>query len=1062
MLLTAPISQLFAQAALIAGSVSNSQTGYSVSPGYNRLLVVAVSGEWPIGQSGSVNTLTYKGQSLTLAIGRASAANLNRTEIWYLNDAGLRAAESCVAGNFSITWTGNTPATTAFSAMAFANIDQTQIIPAGTSTGSQTATPATSVTLSTVSSGNANDLVIYSSTTNNNRAHTPPAAPNVYTEHSDQVVSGTMSQAVASRVLSGAAPTEAPVATWTGGVATLVIAGVVFNGVTAITSTQRTFYSLADGAWDNSSSWSLTSDGSSGAVTAGLWPQRTDHVVIRTGHDITINSKEDNGVCGTTAEALGITGGFAGSNVTAFYQSGNLSVNGGSLTASVEMMLGGTSQFAASSTMDFTSFLINLGNLDAASGMTLFRTLDDLVLAGNSATVINTTAVSSDDLIISGTVATLCGTGSQQLTGGSGSVVTYHNFATSAQICNSFSVTCTGTPACVGFPQTGTGTILPGNVGPGGVGSSANNRLWLKANDLSLANGAFVTSWADASGNGFTAAANTNPSLSTANQPLFATNSVNGLPSLTFDGSDYLTLGVQPALDLLPQTDPMVFYSVVNAASVAGSTGTILSKAHNNPADNRQYQFQLDFSGGANRLSNWFGNSFSAATSGTPTGSWKVNSTSVPAAASGFQSWIDETAVTYGSTNIGTGTSTVDILVGARRSTTATNAAGFFLNASLAEIILYRATFGEVHRSIIGNYLSAKYGTTFPVGLDFYTMDDAGNGNHDFDVAGIGWDGDDNSRHLDSRGSGIVRVWGASGLAANEYLFWGHTGNALTATQTTDVDGTIVRERLSRVWRVTETGDVGTVNISFDLSSIVSTGSFVGSSLRLLIDTDNAASASFADNDVAPIEGNYSGSILTFTGVNLASGYRFTIGNTDLTHPLPIELVSFDATVENSMVMLAWTTETELNNDFFTIERSRDGLNWSAIATVKGAGNSTVPKSYRAADERPFASISYYRLKQTDFDKKFTYSRVVKVDVNEGPELSAIPNPSEGKFGILSNSVIDPQHVQFFDLLGRAVPFTVQVNNGQLELDPGTAPAGVYIIRVSNGQWSRSVRVVKK
>jgi hypothetical protein len=1033
-------------------------TAYSVPQAFNRLLVVSISGEWAAAQSGSVNTLTYKGQSLTRAIFRASATNLTRTEIWYLNDAGLRAAESCTAGNFAVTWTGNTPATIAFNALAFQNIDQTTPIPAGTATSSQVNATGTTVTLVPVTAGGANDLMIYASSNSTNKTHTPSATPAAYTEQSDQIVGATFSQAVATRISPSAS--ENPVATWTAGAASLIVVGVVFNGVTPITATQRTFYSLADGAWDNSNNWSLTSDGSSGAVTAGLWPARTDNAVIRATHDITINSREDNRACATTAEALGITGGFSGSGVNAFYQSGTVQVNG-SLTSSVEMMFGGASQFAAGSTMDFSSFLIQLGSLEAASGMTLFRMLDDLVIAGNSTTVVNTTSISSDDLIVSGTVATLCGSGSQTLTNGVGSVVTYHNSATSAQICNAFVVSCTG-GGCVGFPQTGTGTTIPGNTGPGGVGGSSVNRVWLKANDLSQANGTRVTTWPDASGNGFSAVANTNPSLIPTNQPGFAPNSINGLPSLTFDGGDYLTLGTPAALNLLPQTDPMVFYSVVNAPSVAASIGTILSKAHNSPGDNRQYQFQLDYTAPNNRLSGWFGNSFNIATTGTPTGSWKVNSTYVPAAATGLTSWIDETAVTMGSDNIGTGTTTVDILVGARRGTTATNAAGFFLNASVAEVILYRAVFGEVHRTLIANYLAAKYGTTLPGAIDLYTLDNAGGGNYDFDVAGIGWDGDDNSRHLDSKGSGIVRVWAPNNMAANEYFFWGHDGVPLSTGQTTDVDGTIIRDRLSRVWRVSENGDVGTINISFDLASIIGVGNVIGSNLRLLIDTDNAVSASFADNDVAPISGTFSGNTLTFTGINLASGSRFTIGNTDAAHPLPIELISFSANADKGIVLLDWATESEVNNDFFTIERSRDGSNWSNVLTAKGAGTTSTRHEYRAADEKPYAAVSYYRLKQTDFDRNFSYSRVVKVDVTAGPDITAIPNPSAGKFAIISNSLIDPLQVRFLDLLGREVPFTLAEKDGNLELDPGTAPAGIYIIRVSNGHWTRSVRVVRQ
>jgi len=109
---------------------------------------------------------------------------------------------------------------------------------------------------------------------------------------------------------------------------------------------------------------------------------------------------------------------------------------------------------------------------------------------------------------------------------------------------------------------------------------------------------------------------------------------------------------------------------------------------------------------------------------------------------------------------------------------------------------------------------------------------------------------------------------------------------------------------------------------------------------------------------------------------------------------LPIELISFEAKMnDNKQVDIFWATASEQNNDFFTIERSTDGLNWEIVTTVAGAGNSINRIDYHAYDARPVSGISYYRLKQTDFDGAFEYSYIVSVfNGNEEVQLIKVVN----------------------------------------------------------------------
>jgi len=91
---------------------------------------------------------------------------------------------------------------------------------------------------------------------------------------------------------------------------------------------------------------------------------------------------------------------------------------------------------------------------------------------------------------------------------------------------------------------------------------------------------------------------------------------------------------------------------------------------------------------------------------------------------------------------------------------------------------------------------------------------------------------------------------------------------------------------------------------------------------------------------------------------------------------LPIELLNFEATLMNGYVDITWQTGSELNNDYFDIQRSEDGINWESVAIVNGADNSSFLLSYAVEDRQPLLGLSYYRLQQVDNDGAFTNSDV--------------------------------------------------------------------------------------
>ena len=98
---------------------------------------------------------------------------------------------------------------------------------------------------------------------------------------------------------------------------------------------------------------------------------------------------------------------------------------------------------------------------------------------------------------------------------------------------------------------------------------------------------------------------------------------------------------------------------------------------------------------------------------------------------------------------------------------------------------------------------------------------------------------------------------------------------------------------------------------------------------------------------------------------------------------LPIELLYFKAELNNEIVDLYWATSTEMNNDYFSVERSENGKSFDVIFTMRGAGNSSTNRYYSLVDNMPLSGTSYYRLKQTDFDGKFSYSPIVAIRLKE-------------------------------------------------------------------------------
>ena len=127
----------------------------------------------------------------------------------------------------------------------------------------------------------------------------------------------------------------------------------------------------------------------------------------------------------------------------------------------------------------------------------------------------------------------------------------------------------------------------------------------------------------------------------------------------------------------------------------------------------------------------------------------------------------------------------------------------------------------------------------------------------------------------------------------------------------------------------------------------------------------------------------------------IANNWRIGTRN-KLNSPLPITFVDFAAEVKNKEVVLSWQTLTEKNSDYFTVEKSVDGIQFNTLAKVPASGNSTTLRNYNAVDVPESNNIIYYRLKQTDFNGATEYFKVIAVPFTQiSDEVSVFPNPTK-------------------------------------------------------------------
>jgi hypothetical protein len=191
----------------------------------------------------------------------------------------------------------------------------------------------------------------------------------------------------------------------------------------------------------------------------------------------------------------------------------------------------------------------------------------------------------------------------------------------------------------------------------------------------------------------------------------------------------------------------------------------------------------------------------------------------------------------------------------------------------------------------------------------------------------------------------------------------------------------------------------------------------------------------------------------------------FTLASSTSANPLPITLLNFDAVYNKALrkVDLTWKTYSEINNDYFTIERTQNGEDWEFVSTIDGAGFSQGTRAYESEDIDPYSGLSYYRLKQTDFDGNFTFSAIRSVSIDDAQEhvFQVFPNPVINALNLASNEFPISSY-QIINGNGQTIEkISLQEDQFQTTIDMSEFANGLYYLVVFDDKHSESFKISK-
>jgi hypothetical protein len=324
-------------------------------------------------------------------------------------------------------------------------------------------------------------------------------------------------------------------------------------------------------------------------------------------------------------------------------------------------------------------------------------------------------------------------------------------------------------------------------------------------------------------------------------------------------------------------------------------------------------------------------------------------------------------------------------------------------------------------------------------------------------------------------GYAIVSEVSAAGDTWSVEYFTGTATNEAGVTGFEPSSATIASVSEKEYWKITDGQPSGSrtakVGLSWNSFSRVSEIDTEREKLETMVwngtTWDNFGGTNFSAYHTAS-----AGSFLSTSEVSFSEKI-ITLGTSDSDNPLPVTWLNFYAKANLTNVVLAWATASEKDNDYFDVERSLDGIEFTAIGRVYGAGNSLTQKAYSFTDDYPFTGTAYYRLKQVDFNGEYDYSKTIAVNfegtqVFDDNSVVIYPNPfKDGDLTLELKSIQGntPVSIKVSSLTGNMV-YVVNLNapeHHKVNLIPmamDRLPQGIYFISISTVNKTITKRLI--
>jgi hypothetical protein len=630
---------------------------------------------------------------------------------------------------------------------------------------------------------------------------------------------------------------------------------------------------------------------------------------------------------------------------------------------------------------------------------------------------------------------------------------------------------------------------------PGGV--STNLQLWLKANAGTnmTTNGASVNAWADQSTEG-------NDALTDGADPRYSTTSselINYNPVINFTETNREYLNIASTLNIseIGLNDFTLFglsrYLSGQLVYLGGQKrtagtpppqGAMQFGVRNNVAsDVMVWKYNGNDCNPVNGLVGLY-----------PTGTDFVAISKVTRLGQIGRDYVNDKAGNI--TNCSRNVANVNVRIGAGGGASQ----DIYSTQNMGEVIAYEAALSDADQRKVDSYLAIKYGLT---------LDNSEGGNHgDYEAtdATLLWDAslapsyqndiislgrDDGQALLQKQSHTLddsVRVY-LNSLEQRNELNTGSFSNDISYLIIGSNDGTMcdnrgattevplacgIHSRLEREWKVSKTNMTELFNLDFKLGPCQTTNLITANNLRLLVDDDgdfsNGGTTCYSNSDgtgllITYVNGEVS--IANISGVHISNNNtRFmTIASVDAF--LPVSLKSFEANCTQKEVQLNWRTASELNNDYFRLERSSDAINFEMVADIIVKEGTSTGDFYAYTDTEPLEGVNYYRLKQVDLDGSMVTYPIITTTCafRRSNKLLIFPNPFENELTIsdLSNFSF-PIRIELYDTRGALLyQKWLQEECTQISLSIGNSLAkGVYVVKITNSEIGYSKKVVKK